>query len=218
MMAAHNPSLPDFNPRGCQKGICVSNLTYAPQRLKYPLRRVGPRGSGKWKRISWEEALDEIADKMIDVAAKDGSECIVYDNGSAYGDYSATTAAEANFFNHIGATQLDGWGATGDMPAGVLTMGMTGQAPSEQQLVALTMRQNVRDLLARIAPSVQPGQVIIYHAWEPFQFKDWKGNQEPVVSAWKSLHMAEYGQLHYKLYYGGPHHGPRGTAVELQKA
>jgi nitrate reductase alpha subunit len=74
------------------------------------------------------------------------------------------------------------------------------------------------ELLAKISPSVQPGQVIIYHAWEPFQFKDWKGNQEPVASAWKSLHMTEYGQLHYRFLYAGPHHAPRAATVEVQRA
>src|SRR3990170_4398117 len=39
--------------------------------LKYPLKRVGERGGRKWKRISWEQAFDEIADKMIDITLKD---------------------------------------------------------------------------------------------------------------------------------------------------
>jgi nitrate reductase alpha subunit len=73
------------------------------------------------------------------------------------------------------------------------------------------------ELIAKISPSVQPGTVIIYHAWENFQFADWKGSQEPVPSVWKSLHMAEYGQLHYRFQYGGPHHAPRGTAVDFMR-
>ena len=64
--------------------------------------------------------------------------------------------------------------------------------------------------------TVQPGQLIIYHGWEPMNFKDWKSNQEPVPSPWKSLHMAEYGQLHYQFLFGGPHHAPRGTTVEVE--
>ena len=57
---------PDFNPRGCQKGACYSQRMYDPTRVKYPLKRVGERGSGKWQRISWEQALNEIADQLID--------------------------------------------------------------------------------------------------------------------------------------------------------
>src|SRR4030042_4732343 len=56
---------PDWNPRGCQKGCSYSNMMYNPDRVKYPMRRVGERGSGKWKRISWDEAFDEIATNMM---------------------------------------------------------------------------------------------------------------------------------------------------------
>ncbi len=70
---------------------------------------------------------------------------------------------------------------------------------------------------AKISPAVQPGQVIIYHAWEPYQFEGWRGSQEPVASPWKPLHLAgDYGQLHYRMYYAAPSHGPRATAVEVQ--
>ena len=47
---APNASVPDMNPRGCQKGNCFSQLMYEPSRLKYPMRRAGERGSGRWER------------------------------------------------------------------------------------------------------------------------------------------------------------------------
>lgn len=47
-----------------------------PDRLKYPLRRVGERGEGKWQRISWDEALDTIAKNFLDLKEKFGPECI----------------------------------------------------------------------------------------------------------------------------------------------
>ncbi|MFB6165892.1 MAG: molybdopterin-dependent oxidoreductase [Haloarculaceae archaeon] len=59
-------SVPDPNPRGCNKGACYSDYEYGEQRLKYPLKRVGERGEGKWKRISWDEALTEIAEKVLE--------------------------------------------------------------------------------------------------------------------------------------------------------
>ncbi len=74
------------------------------------------------------------------------------------------------------------------------------------------------ELAAKISPSVQPGQVIVYHAWEPFQFPEWRSPQDPVPSPWKSLHLASYGQLHYRFLYAGPHHAPRATAVEVARA
>src|SRR3990167_8380539 len=66
------PELPDYNPRGCQKGACYSHRMYDPSRIKYPLKRVGKRGEGRWQKVSWEEALTEIADTIIDVAATEG--------------------------------------------------------------------------------------------------------------------------------------------------
>ncbi len=44
--------VPDMNPRGCQKGSCFSDVMYGAERLRFPLRRVGERGSGKWERIT----------------------------------------------------------------------------------------------------------------------------------------------------------------------
>lgn len=58
--------LPDYNPRGCQKGACFVEYVYGAQRLKYPLIRAGERGEGKWKRASWDEALTLVADKLLD--------------------------------------------------------------------------------------------------------------------------------------------------------
>ncbi|WP_121823024.1 nitrate reductase subunit alpha [Halostella salina] len=57
---------PDPNPRGCQKGACYSDYVNADQRVLHPLRRTGERGEGKWERISWDEALTEIAEEVID--------------------------------------------------------------------------------------------------------------------------------------------------------
>ncbi len=74
------------------------------------------------------------------------------------------------------------------------------------------------ECVVKVAPSVQPGLVIIYHAWENFQFAGHKGQQEPIPSPWKSLHLAgDYGQLHYRGLYAAPNFGPRGVAVEVQK-
>ncbi len=79
-----NPDVPDPNPRGCQKGGCFSERMYDATRIRYPLRRVGERGSGQWKRIPWEQALEEIADKQLDTITQDGSDRVVWDVGSLY--------------------------------------------------------------------------------------------------------------------------------------
>ncbi|MFB6152662.1 MAG: molybdopterin-dependent oxidoreductase [Halodesulfurarchaeum sp.] len=61
-----NQDLPDLNPRGCNKGACYKDYVHGAQRVKYPLKRVGERGEGKWKRVSWDQALDEIAEQVIE--------------------------------------------------------------------------------------------------------------------------------------------------------
>jgi len=59
-----NPAHPGSRGRNCAKGPATHNQTYDPERILYPLKRVGKRGEGRWKRITWHQALDEIAQKM----------------------------------------------------------------------------------------------------------------------------------------------------------
>ena len=59
-----NPAHPGSRGRNCAKGPATHNQIYDPERILYPLKRVGARGEGKWKRVTWEEALDDIAEKM----------------------------------------------------------------------------------------------------------------------------------------------------------
>jgi DMSO reductase family type II enzyme molybdopterin subunit len=115
-----NATVPDFNPRGCQKGACYSDLMYDPTRVKYPLRRVGERGSGKWERVSWDEALTEIADKLIDVCLEDGPESVVYDFGTTNIDFGPGTPAEFHLTRLLGTTTLDEWAGVGDLPMGAI--------------------------------------------------------------------------------------------------
>ncbi len=59
-----NPLHPGSRGRNCAKGPATHNQIYDPERILYPLKRVGVRGEGKWERISWQQALDEIGTKM----------------------------------------------------------------------------------------------------------------------------------------------------------
>jgi len=62
-----NAAIPDFNPRGCNKGVQHSQVMYEKDRILYPMQRVGRRGEGKWKRISWDEAATDVAQHIFDV-------------------------------------------------------------------------------------------------------------------------------------------------------
>jgi DMSO reductase family type II enzyme molybdopterin subunit len=66
------PGIPDMNPMGCQKGAAWSQQHYNEERVLHPLKRVGERGEGKWERISWDQALDEIADGILDAVEDQG--------------------------------------------------------------------------------------------------------------------------------------------------
>jgi anaerobic selenocysteine-containing dehydrogenase len=66
----------------CVKGRAQPQVVHHPDRLKHPLRRVGERGSGKWERISWDEALDGIAEKFTEVREKYGVESIAGIHGT----------------------------------------------------------------------------------------------------------------------------------------
>src|SRR5262245_37968323 len=62
----------------CQKVSRYLERVYHPDRLAYPLRRSGPKGSGSLKRISWDEAICEIADRFRSIAgSKDGPQAIL---------------------------------------------------------------------------------------------------------------------------------------------
>ncbi|WP_192456793.1 DmsA/YnfE/YnfF family dimethyl sulfoxide reductase [Musicola keenii] len=68
--------------RACLRGRSIRQRINHPDRLKYPMKRVGKRGEGKFKRISWDEALDEIAGSLKQVVEK-------YGNESVYINYSS---------------------------------------------------------------------------------------------------------------------------------
>lgn len=120
---ASEAGVPDFNPRGCQKGACYTEVMYGPSRLLSPMKRVGKRGEGKWQKISWDQALDEIAAKLVDIAEVHGSNAVVQDMGPHF-DFGPTTAGRTRFFSLFGASIPDDWAEIGDLNLGAtLTFG-----------------------------------------------------------------------------------------------
>ena len=59
-----NPEHPGSRGRNCAKGPATLNQVEDPERIRYPLKRVGPRGGGQWQRVSWSEALDDLAARI----------------------------------------------------------------------------------------------------------------------------------------------------------
>lgn len=88
--------------RACHRGRSIRQRLYAPERLKYPMKRVGRRGEGKFEKISWDQALDEIAARLKDTIAKHTNEAVMIMHGS--GNYSLFNNRNCTFrfFNLIG--------------------------------------------------------------------------------------------------------------------
>jgi len=76
-----NPLDPNSMGNICSKAQGMVSYTYYPERLMHPIQRVGKRGEGKWKRISWDEALTTIADKMRPLREKGVPEEFVFHYG-----------------------------------------------------------------------------------------------------------------------------------------
>ncbi len=81
-LPAVEAGVPDFNPLGCQKGSCWHQFLTAKERVLYPLKRAGERGEGKWQRVSWDQALSEIADGILDAIVEIGPEAVFSPNGA----------------------------------------------------------------------------------------------------------------------------------------
>ena len=139
--------------RACVRGRGRRKIVYDPDRLLYPMERVGKRGSGEWRRISWNEALDTIAGKMQEAVEK-------------YGPYSVTSV-----FPGLGGMPLlpitpwvgfgfTGWGnssASGHELAELLT---TGYDWSDGVLKGIDFDMNE-------APDILNARAIVMWGWNP---------------------------------------------------
>lgn len=76
-----DPEQPMTKGALCPKGLSGIQALYNPNRNKYPMKRVGARGENKWKRISWDEALDTIAKKLMETRDKYGAEAVFCTTG-----------------------------------------------------------------------------------------------------------------------------------------
>src|SRR5215468_8776241 len=76
-----NPTHPGSRGRNCAKGPATLNQVTDPERIRYPLRRVGPRGGGRWERVTWDEVLDDIAARVRKALEEDRRNEIMYHVG-----------------------------------------------------------------------------------------------------------------------------------------
>ncbi len=102
-----NPQHPITRGFLCGKVARYLEREYSPDRLLYPFRRTGPRGSGRFERTSWDQALDEIASRLTAIAAEFGSESILPYSYAGTMGYLNGSGMDRRFFHRLGASRLD---------------------------------------------------------------------------------------------------------------
>jgi molybdopterin-containing oxidoreductase family molybdopterin binding subunit len=93
----------------CQKGLLAAYLPYVPNRILYPMKRVGNRGEGKFERITWDQALDEIAQKLNAIKDQYGPEAVsmqTFPCGSSPFGALGHGVLASRFVNVFGATSV----------------------------------------------------------------------------------------------------------------
>lgn len=87
-MIEGNPHVPAMKGAVCPRGAAGTGLIYDNERPQTPLIREGARGEGKWRKVSWEEALDHVADRLKQVKDTYGAKAIAFsDRGGPFRDY-----------------------------------------------------------------------------------------------------------------------------------
>ena len=99
---AGDPDCPINHGTLCAKGFGSIQLAYHPDRLTYPVKRVGPKASGQWERISWDEALNTIAERIGNYKDHYGAESIVM----GYGTGRENEAVIYRFANLLGSPNV----------------------------------------------------------------------------------------------------------------
>lgn len=101
-----NPDHPTTGGALCTKVSRYPERTYHRDRVLHPLRRVGPKGAGQFERVSWDEALDAIAQRLLAIAAVDPLRIQPYSYAGTMGVVQGEGMA-GRFFHRLGASELD---------------------------------------------------------------------------------------------------------------
>jgi anaerobic selenocysteine-containing dehydrogenase len=101
-----DPNHPATDGVLCTKVTRYTERTYHKDRLLYPMRRMGNKGEGKFVRITWDEALDEIASRLTAIAQRAPEAIVPYSYGGTMG-YVQSEGMAARLFNKLGGSRLD---------------------------------------------------------------------------------------------------------------
>ena len=130
-----NPEHPITKGAICHKVRHMTDRIYHPERVLHPLKRIGPKGKGEFRRISWEEAIEEIVKRYQNIIQEHGPEAIL--PYSYYGNMGFVNAdgMDRRFFHRLGSSQLDQTicSIAGNVGYGY-TMGVTGGISPEETI------------------------------------------------------------------------------------
>lgn len=101
-----DPDHPPTHGALCTKVSRYPERTYHPGRVLHPLRRAGPKGSGRFERVSWDEALADIVSRLKAIAARDPQAIVPYSYAGTMGLLQGESM-DRRFFHRLGASLLD---------------------------------------------------------------------------------------------------------------
>ena len=101
-----DPAHPPTHGALCTKVSRYAERTYHPERVLQPLKRIGPKGSGRFEPVSWHQALDDIAARLQAIAARNAQAVLPYSYAGTMGMVQGESMA-ARFFHKLGASKLD---------------------------------------------------------------------------------------------------------------
>jgi anaerobic selenocysteine-containing dehydrogenase len=102
-----NPDHPYSAGELCPKVNRFLDRVYSPDRVLHPLRRIGPKGSGQFEEITWDDALAEIATRLHAVIDEHGAQAVLPFSDAGNQSLLAMMGLSGRFFGHMGATKLD---------------------------------------------------------------------------------------------------------------
>jgi anaerobic selenocysteine-containing dehydrogenase len=185
-----DPSMPFTQGTLCTKVAHYLERTYAPERLMHPLKRVGPKGSGRFERISWDAALDEIVTRLKALAAEDPQTILPLSYAGTMGmvQYSSM---DRRFFHRLGASRLDRTLCSSAGKAGIKATlgGSVGMDPERFDEARLILLWGANPVVSNL------------HLWSRVQEAKRRGAQVIAIDPYRSL-SAEKCTQHVALLPG----------------
>src|SRR5687767_4911227 len=171
-----DPEMPFTEGTLCTKVAHYLERTYAPDRLLYPQRRIGPKGKGLFKRISWDEALDEIAARLKALAAENPETILPCSYAGTMGMVQYMSM-DRRFFNKLGASLLDRTLCSSAGKAGIKATlgGSVGMDPERFDEAELIILWDANPIVSNL------------HLWSRVQAAKRRGAKVVAIDPYRSL-------------------------------